>query len=70
MTKWTNTPPSEPGWYWWRTRDEYGVVGPFCACVFLHLEQELWAQCMEDRGGPIDEHYGEWWPERILEPEE
>ncbi len=52
--EWTTTPPTKPGWYWWR-HDEGERPRP----------QRL-PMPVVDGIGLLD--YGEWWPERIKEP--
>lgn len=67
---WSKEQPTEPGWYWWRDLDEMGFIGPMCVCVFQHhLKQELWGQCMEDKGAPLSEWPGEWWAEQVIPPD-
>jgi len=67
MTEWTTSPPTKPGWYWYRSEDEDGQFGPFCACVWQSITG-LMAQILEDRGDLIEMYDGEWWPEPIQEP--
>jgi len=61
MTEWTKTPPTEPGWYWYRDfpvlpDTQAGYMNPygFWECAGLRTEAERLP--------------GEWWPERIQEP--
>lgn len=64
MDEWTTTPPTEPGWYWWRKGDypkrpmqvwQFDESGPLIASTRPTPVQ------VEGMGG-------EWWPARIEEP--
>ena len=51
--EWTTTPPTEPGWYFFRMfRDSI----PEPVSIPVHPDEE------------IEYQDGEWWPERIKEP--
>ena len=68
--KWQTTPPTEPGWYWWRTNegcDDHQVVFVFRP---IDTDRLLVATYMtaKDLAKPPQKHQGEWWPERIKEP--
>ena len=69
-SQWTTTPPTEPGWYWWRTNegcDDHQVVFVFRP---IDTDRLLVATYMtaKDLAKPPQKHQGEWWPERIKEP--
>lgn len=62
MTNWTTTPPTEPGWYWYRD---------FPRLPEMHVG-EIKAGGLFDALGwrtEVEKLPGEWWPERIQEPD-
>jgi len=65
MTEWQKEPPTEPGWYWWQKGD-YPTrpmeVFRFGKDYRLLGSTHPMPTAVEDMGG-------EWWPERIKEPE-
>lgn len=68
MTTWTKTPPSEPGWYWWRS--DHG-----CHLCILHWEPRCdYASSFDLRNLNITsrdwKRMGEWFPVRIEPPKE
>ena len=55
-TKWTQEPPTEPGWYWVRQIDDHTNF-----IVFVDHIGEVW-------GYPGEQEDLEYWPEDIKEP--
>lgn len=60
---WTKTPPTEPGWYWWREIDAPDTMRP---AFYTHDEDPTpwhpWGLMWQPNGT------GEYWPSRIPEP--
>ena len=69
MSKWTKEPPTEPGWYWWRSDTDKPKI-----LEVLWLGEQGKSLGLYVRGGSRnlyslgDWDGGEWWPERIKEP--
>jgi len=64
MTKWTTTPPTEPGWYWNRRQ------GIEAHCTRVNWQNgELWVDGIWRLSDKRVSRF-EWWPVRIEEPEE
>jgi len=67
MTAWTKTPPTEPGWYWVRSRAGWLTT----AELWRYCGEERWsgAHIGEGRTGAVLASEGvEFWPVRIEEP--
>ena len=71
--KWTQTPPSEPGWYWWRQSktwpERYGS-GAMPHCRWVTFQGGVLGVFNSGSWRTFEFLGGEWWPERIPEPEE
>ena len=53
MSTWSKTPPSEPGWYWWREDEEDADIMTVCSYGDDDFAIPDW---------------GEWWTTPIEEP--
>jgi hypothetical protein len=60
--KWAATPPTEPGWYWWRRDDSYDPVmaivkrcpdGLVLSRLFKRLDWRLPSHCGGEWAGPL-----------------
>lgn len=71
VTAWTKTPPSEPGWYWWRAHKKQVSAWP---CLISPRLVRLWCEPSRAHGRTITAKRrrarGEWWPVRIEPPKE
>jgi len=36
--KWTDEKPTEPGWYWWRYSEDYGVVTRIVSVLQISID--------------------------------
>jgi len=64
MMQWTTTPPTEPGWYWWRFRDGDRVFPR----QIIDRDARLIVLGSHGYDRPVNLLGGEWWPVRIDEP--
>lgn len=62
---WTTDPPTRPGWYWWR--DEFHP--PQVQHVVLYAYADTESPQLFCSFGFVDRMGGEWWSERIKEPQ-
>ena len=63
--KWAKTPPTEPGWYWWKKQG-----GSKSIILLADIPMRVYAMLFSDEWRTIDEiPEGEWWPEKIEPPE-
>jgi hypothetical protein len=61
---WKSEAPTEAGWYWWRTSEEY----PHRAVKLFKLDV-LWVSGIGDYPTPLNKIDDcEWWSEPIQEP--
>lgn len=68
--KWTTTPPTEPGWYWWRMKTETVTSDPEVSSVernTVNGKLERW-DIGVDYASPVWTTTVQWWPVRIEEP--
>lgn len=63
---WTETVPTEPGRYWWRTEEDNAEI----LCLQPHKETgQLFASYWTGGSGRLAaELTGEWWPEAVKPP--
>ena len=61
---WTYTPPTEPGWYFYRRGDVTTILK-----LFWNVSQDVLIDC-GDIWPRADSLKGQWYSQRIEEPEE
>ena len=85
MANWTSTPPSEPGWYWWRCYTwRNNPITPYPVKVSLEPNERkgnfqkpgsvreplVFYNGMQTTFEDLAKERGEWWPIRIQEPDD
>lgn len=60
QNKWTKTPPTEVGWYWFREGHQWAIP--------VHISEGGWRNCVVLGFKRAEENYGKWWPEKMEYP--